>query len=85
VTIFSSIPLTMRESDAGSRFDRLLPAAILLGVMFMIAVDTLARSAARSEILLSVQIAMIGGPVFVRLLARHRRTAAMTLLAANAR
>jgi iron complex transport system permease protein len=56
----------------GPRFDRLLPAAILLGAAFMISVDTLARSAARIEIPLGVLTAVIGGPVFVWLLARSR-------------
>ena len=57
----------------GPRFDRLLPAAILLGAAFMIGVDTLARSAARIEIPLGVLTAVIGGPAFVWLLARNRR------------
>jgi iron complex transport system permease protein len=57
----------------GARFDRLLPASILLGAAFMIAVDTLARSAARIEIPLGVLTALIGGPIFVWLLARGRR------------
>ncbi|BEV45148.1 iron ABC transporter permease [Afipia carboxidovorans] len=57
----------------GPRFDRLLPAAILLGAAFMIGVDTLARSAARIEIPLGVLTAIIGGPVFVWLLAHNRR------------
>jgi iron complex transport system permease protein len=58
---------------AGPRFDRLLPAAILLGAAFMVSVDTLARSAARIEIPLGVLTAVIGGPAFVWLLARNRR------------
>lgn len=57
----------------GPRFDRLLPASILLGAAFMVAVDTLARSAAAIEIPLGVLTALIGGPVFVWLLARGRR------------
>lgn len=57
----------------GPRFDRLLPAAILLGAAFMIGVDTLARSGARIEIPLGVLTAVIGGPVFVWLLAYNRR------------
>jgi iron complex transport system permease protein len=57
----------------GPRFDRLLPASILLGAAFMIAVDTLARSGARIEIPLGVLTAVIGGPAFVWLLARNRR------------
>ncbi len=57
----------------GPRFDRLLPAAILLGAAFMVGVDTLARSATRIEIPLGVLTAVIGGPAFVWLLARNRR------------
>jgi iron complex transport system permease protein len=57
----------------GPRFDRLLPASILLGAAFMIAVDTLARSGARIEVPLGVLTAVIGGPAFVWLLARNRR------------
>ncbi len=57
----------------GPRFDRLLPASILLGAAFMVSVDTLARSAARIEIPLGVLTAVIGGPAFVWLLARNRR------------
>jgi iron complex transport system permease protein len=57
----------------GPRFDRLLPAAILLGAAFMVGVDTVARAAARIEIPLGVLTAMIGGPVFVWLLGRSRR------------
>jgi iron complex transport system permease protein len=59
----------------GARFDRLLPASILLGGSFMIAVDTLARTVAATEIPLGVLTAAIGGPAFVWLLARNRRTA----------
>jgi len=57
----------------GPRFDRQLPAATLLGASFMIAVDTLARSAAVIEIPLGVLTAVIGGPVFVWLLAHRRK------------
>ncbi len=57
----------------GPRFDRMLPAAILLGAAFMVAIDTLARTAARIEIPLGVLTAVVGGPVFVWLLARERR------------
>jgi iron complex transport system permease protein len=57
----------------GPRFDRLLPASILLGAAFMIAVDTLARTTGRIEIPLGVLTAIIGGPAFVWLLARGRR------------
>jgi iron complex transport system permease protein len=65
----------MARMLVGARFDRLLPASILLGGSFMIAVDTLARTAAATEIPLGVLTAVIGGPAFVWLLARNRRTA----------
>jgi iron complex transport system permease protein len=57
----------------GPRFDRLLPAAVLLGAAFMVAIDTLARSTARIEIPLGVLTALVGGPAFLWLLARGRR------------
>jgi iron complex transport system permease protein len=57
----------------GARFDRLLPASVLLGATFMIVVDTLARAVAATEIPLGVLTAVIGGPAFVWLLARNRR------------
>jgi iron complex transport system permease protein len=63
----------MARLIVGPRFDRLLPTSILLGSAFMVAVDTLARSAAKIEIPLGVLTAVIGGPVFVWLLARGRR------------
>lgn len=63
----------MARMLVGPRFDRLLPASILLGAAFLIAVDMLARSAARIEIPLGVLTAVIGGPIFVWLLAHNRR------------
>lgn len=57
----------------GARFDRLLPASVLLGATFMVLVDTLARTAARIEIPLGVLTAIIGGPLFVWLLVSGRR------------
>lgn len=66
----------MARLMVGPRFDRQLPAAILIGAAFMIVVDTLARSAAAIEIPLGVLTAIIGGPMFVWLLAHSRRIAA---------
>ncbi|VDC30614.1 FecCD family ABC transporter permease [Pseudogemmobacter humi] len=57
----------------GSRFDRLLPAAILTGAAFMVAADTAARSIALTEVPLGILTAVIGAPVFVWLLARGSR------------
>jgi iron complex transport system permease protein len=57
----------------GSGFARLLPASALLGAGFLLLVDTLARSAGRQEVPLSVLTAVVGTPLFIALLARTRR------------
>lgn len=57
----------------GPRYDRVLPASVLMGAGFLVLVDTLARSAARIEIPLGLLTALIGAPIFVWLLARGRR------------
>jgi len=59
----------------GSAYARLLPASALLGALFMLAVDTLCRSAFMVELPLGVVTAILGAPVFVLLLARSRRQA----------
>ncbi len=58
----------------GPNFDRLLPAAMLLGASFMLIVDTLARSVARIETPLGILTAVLGAPFFLWLLARGRKT-----------
>jgi iron complex transport system permease protein len=57
----------------GPNFDRLLPAAMLLGACFMLIVDMLARSIARIETPLGILTALLGGPFFLWLLARGRK------------
>jgi len=57
----------------GPDFRRLLPASILLGAGYLLAVDTLARTAARIEIPLGVLTAFIGAPFFIWILAASRR------------
>jgi iron complex transport system permease protein len=57
----------------GPNFDRLLPAAMLLGATFMLVVDMLARSIARIETPLGILTALLGGPFFLWLLARGKR------------
>ena len=57
----------------GPRFDRLLPAAALIGAGFMVLVDTAARSIATLEVPLGILTAVLGAPVFVWLLARGAR------------
>ncbi len=53
----------------GPDFARLLPAAMLLGAGYLVAVDTLARTIAPLEIPLGVLTAFIGAPFFIWLLA----------------
>lgn len=49
---------------------QLLPASALLGATFLIAVDTLCRSATTAEIPLGAITALVGAPVFIYLLKR---------------
>lgn len=57
----------------GPGFVRLLPAAVLVGGAFMLAVDTLARTISVTEVPLGIITSLIGAPIFVVLLARGRR------------
>ena len=57
----------------GPDFRRLLPAALMLGAGFLVAADTVARTAASIEIPLGILTALVGGPFFLWLLARSRR------------
>lgn len=57
----------------GPRFDRLLPASVLIGAGFMVLVDTAARSIATIEVPLGILTAVLGAPVFMALLARGTR------------
>jgi iron complex transport system permease protein len=56
----------------GPNFDRLLPAAMLMGASYLLLVDTLARSVARIEVPLGILTAVLGAPFFLWLLARGR-------------
>lgn len=58
----------------GPNYDRLLPAALLLGAGYLLLVDTLARTLAQVEIPLGVLNALVGAPFFLWLLARARRS-----------
>ena len=49
---------------------RVIPSSIVLGALFMLAIDTAARSATASEIPSSILTAMIGAPFFIFLLRR---------------
>lgn len=52
----------------GNDHKRLLPACILMGGIFLVVIDTVARSLTASEIPLSILTALVGAPVFAILL-----------------
>jgi iron complex transport system permease protein len=52
---------------------RLLPATALSGAIFLVLVDTAARTLTAAEIPLGVLTAILGAPVFAVLLRRHQR------------
>jgi iron complex transport system permease protein len=58
----------------GPDFARLMPAAALLGAGFLLAIDTLARTAAPVEIPLGILTAFVGTPFFIWLLASVSKT-----------
>ncbi len=62
----------MARMIVGPNFDRLLPAAMILGAAYLLVVDTLARSIAAVETPLGILTAFVGAPVFLWLLARGR-------------
>lgn len=57
----------------GPDFSRLLPASLMLGGGFLVATDTLARTAATIELPLGILTALVGAPFFLFLLARSGR------------
>jgi iron complex transport system permease protein len=62
----------MARMLVGPNFDRLLPAAMILGAGYLLLVDTLARSIATIETPIGILTAFVGAPVFLWLLARGR-------------
>ncbi|HZA67816.1 MAG TPA: iron ABC transporter permease [Geminicoccaceae bacterium] len=62
----------MARMIVGPNFDRLLPAAIILGAGYLLLVDTLARTIAAVETPIGILTAFVGAPVFLWLLARGR-------------
>ena len=63
----------MARMLVGPNFDRLLPAAMLLGAGYLLLVDTLARTIAAVETPLGILTAFVGAPLFLWLLARGRQ------------
>lgn len=57
----------------GPDFGRLLPASLLLGAGYLLAVDLIARNAGRVEVPLGILTALVGAPFFLWLLATSRR------------
>jgi iron complex transport system permease protein len=62
----------MARMIVGPSFDRLLPAAMILGAGYLLLVDTLARTIAAIETPIGILTAFVGAPVFLWLLARGR-------------
>lgn len=54
----------------GNNNKRVIPASIGLGAVFMVIIDTIARSATAAEIPISILTAVIGAPFFIILLRR---------------
>jgi iron complex transport system permease protein len=62
----------MARMIVGPNFERLLPAAMILGAGYLLLVDTLARTIAAVETPIGILTAFVGAPVFLWLLARGR-------------
>ncbi|MFV0361232.1 FecCD family ABC transporter permease [Tropicimonas sp.] len=60
---------------AGADHRRLMPVSALLGGLFLLMVDNVARTTTAAEIPLGILTALIGTPVFAVLLWRNRRNA----------
>ena len=63
----------LARAVVGPNAPALLPASFLLGGSFLIAIDTIARSATSAEIPLGILTALVGAPFFIALLARARQ------------
>jgi iron complex transport system permease protein len=55
----------------GCDYRHLLPAGILLGAIFMMAVDDIARTAATTEIPIGILTAFVGAPFFLWMILRE--------------
>ena len=60
----------------GAPFARVLPLSLVLGAAFMLAVDTICRTAFGTEVPPGVVTAFVGTPVFIALLAISFRRSA---------
>jgi len=50
----------------------LLPVSALIGAIYLVAVDTISRTAMETEIPIGILTAMVGAPVFAYLLRKNR-------------
>lgn len=64
----------MARLVVGSEFSRLLPTSLVMGALFLLLTDTLARTLTQMELPLGVLTALIGAPFFLYLLLRGRAT-----------
>lgn len=64
----------MARMLVGPDHSRLLPVTMLLGGIFLLIVDTLARTMSQAEIPLGIVTALLGAPVFAILLRRGERS-----------
>ena len=58
----------------GSDYKYLLPASMLLGASFLLAVDNISRNLLAVEIPIGILTAFVGAPFFVYLLLRREKT-----------
>lgn len=58
----------------GPNYKTLLPVSIILGAIFLLLVDTLARIILPTEIPLGILTSMLGAPIFIYLLSYSRRS-----------
>jgi iron complex transport system permease protein len=56
----------------GSDNKHLLPVATLIGAIYLVSVDTIARTAMETEIPIGILTAIVGAPVFAYLLRKNR-------------
>jgi hmuU protein len=61
------------RSIVGANFSALLPASMLIGALFLLVLDTIARCAMASEIPLGIITSLIGAPVFIYLLYQSKK------------
>ena len=61
------------RSIVGANFNALLPASMLIGALFLLVVDTIARCAMASEIPHGIITSLIGAPVFIYLLYQSKK------------